>query len=460
MAAAPNGNVYAVVSGGDIYMQTNGTGNFVALSQTSRVWVAMAAAPNGNVYAVVSGGDIYMQTNGTGNFVALSQTTRNWVAMAAAPNGNVYAAVYGGDIYMQTGGTGNFVALSQTTRNWWGITAAPNENVYANVDGGDIYKQTNDLTAGSDKAGGSLVLSSGAGKGTGASNIIFNTSTPLSSGTTLQTLSEKMRLTGAGNLGIGTTNPFEKLHVIGNVLINGTINATSGASFGGRVGIGTVNPGSYLEVLGDAFINGTANKLYFGVSKASSISYDGTNLNINPKEVGTGQVNILGNLNITGNLSVKRPYWNGYDNSTQNFLNTANVQIINISNNNDFDAYGIHVVGSQNLTFDMSGDYICILSPEFFQNGGGSVITFWYQKNGVDVRWSNSRFTMSNNQYTAPAIPYQFDITNPATDNIRFMWWSDSTNTQIYSSGALTSPTRPSIPGILLNCQKNSEITE
>ena len=271
MTAAPNGNVYIVTRNGDIYMQTNGTGNFVALGQTSREWRAMAAAPNGNVYATgysidiymqtngtgtfnalsqtlrgytgmtttsngnvyacVDSGDIYMQTNGTGNFVALGQTSRRWWGMTTAPNGNVYAGTMGGDIYMQTGGTGNFVALSQTSRNWYSFAASPvTGNVYAGIYGGDIYMQTNDPTASSDKAGGSLILSSGAGKGTGASNIIFNTGTTLTTGTTLQTLSEKMRLTGSGNLGIGLTSPTAYLNIKAGTATAGTapIKLTSG----------------------------------------------------------------------------------------------------------------------------------------------------------------------------------------------------------------------------------------
>ena len=63
----------------------------------------MSAAPNGNVYACMYNGDIYMQTGGGFNlFFALDQTHRAWTSMAAAPNGNVYACVYNGDIYMQT----------------------------------------------------------------------------------------------------------------------------------------------------------------------------------------------------------------------------------------------------------------------------------------------------------------------------------------------------------------------
>jgi len=168
---------------------------------------------------------------------------------------------------------------------------------------------------------------------------------------------------------------------------------------------------------------------------------------------------VTGNLQINGNLSAKRPYWNGYDNSTQPFLSTSAVQVINVSNNADFDAYGIKVSNNQNVTFEQTGDYVCILSPEFYQaSGTNKIITFWFQKNGVDVAWSNSRYTILNGHYFAPAIAYQFDIHSPSTDWIRFMWYSDSTNTQIISISGLTLPDRPSIPAVLLNCQKVSEI--
>jgi hypothetical protein len=174
-----NGNVYAAVNGGDIYMQTGGAGDFVALNQTSRAWSSMTSE-NGNVYAAVNGGDIYMQTGGTGSFIALNQTSRGWSSMASengnvyaysetndniymqtagtgnfvsigqtvdggvvamtSANCNVYAAASYGDIYMQTGGTGSFVALNQTSRGWSSMTSE-NGNVYATVFDGDIYMQ-------------------------------------------------------------------------------------------------------------------------------------------------------------------------------------------------------------------------------------------------------------------------------------------------------------------------------
>jgi len=139
MAVAPNGDVYACVYGGDIYVRSGGTGDFAALGQTGRNWIGMCAAPNGDVYASVYNGDIYVREGGAGDFTPLSQTSRSWVGMCAAPNGDVYAGVYGGDIYVRSGGTGDFVALGQTGRHWRGMAAASNGDVYAGVYGGDIY---------------------------------------------------------------------------------------------------------------------------------------------------------------------------------------------------------------------------------------------------------------------------------------------------------------------------------
>jgi len=212
------------------------------------------------------------------------------------------------------------------------------------------------------------------------------------------------------------------------------------------------------------------------VSKNATIGFPGSGGNlfmwggtirnvtsINPKgttlELG-GTINITGDLVVHGNMSIKRPYYNGYENSSQKFRNTANAQVVNLSNNADYDAYQISIVGNQNITFQRTGDYLVYFSPEFYQaSGTNKIITFWLQKNGTDIPWSNSRFTISNGEYFAPTIVYQFDIENPATDNIRIMWYSDSIETYIYSSGVLTSPTRPSIPGVLINIQKASEIT-
>jgi hypothetical protein len=107
----------------------------------------MTVAPNGDVYAVDygnlgSGGDIYKQTGGAGNFNALSQTHRNWRGITATPNGDIYASVYNGDIYKQTGGIGDFIATGQTPNNWYGMTSTVNGDVYVASISGDIYRSS------------------------------------------------------------------------------------------------------------------------------------------------------------------------------------------------------------------------------------------------------------------------------------------------------------------------------
>ena len=132
-------DIYAIADGEDIYKQTGGTGEFVALGQGALNWSWISAAPNGDVYACVWDGDIYKQTGGIGDFVPLGQATRYWSGITASADGHVYACVWGGDIYKQTDGAGNFVAMGQTARNWYGLAADLMGSVYACVDYGDIY---------------------------------------------------------------------------------------------------------------------------------------------------------------------------------------------------------------------------------------------------------------------------------------------------------------------------------
>ena len=146
-----NGDVYAVVSGGDIYKQTAGTGTFSPLNATgaNQSWYGVAVnSTNGDVYAVVYSGDIYKQTAGTGTFSPLNATgaTKYWHGVAVnSSNGDVYAAAGYGDIYKQTAGTGTFSPLNATGANnyWYGVAVnSTNGDVYAAVGAGSngIYR--------------------------------------------------------------------------------------------------------------------------------------------------------------------------------------------------------------------------------------------------------------------------------------------------------------------------------
>lgn len=87
-------------------------------------------------------------------------------------------------------------------------------NTAANTAGNNLVVQAGGATVGAtDKSGGDLVLGGGAGTGGGGSNITFVTGTPGASGTSDNAVTEKMRITGAGLVGIGTASPQNPLTI-------------------------------------------------------------------------------------------------------------------------------------------------------------------------------------------------------------------------------------------------------
>ena len=118
---------------------------------------------------------------------------------------------------------------------------------------------------------------------------------------------EKMRITSAGNVGIGTTSPQQKLDVVGRVRASYDtsnyyeIGASSAGGFvvgksggvetvnirtygdshfnGGNVGIGTTSPGEKLEVAGSVKTTGTV-KFYNSTSHYGSIYANSEGLNL------------------------------------------------------------------------------------------------------------------------------------------------------------------------------------
>ena len=95
-----------------------------------------------------------------------------------------------------------------------------------------------DSTTGTNNEGGAINISAGLGTGNGGtSNIIFSTGAPLSSGATRQTLTERMRITAAGRVGIGTTSPGYAMEIAASSAVVGVgliINDTNGKSFSMR----------------------------------------------------------------------------------------------------------------------------------------------------------------------------------------------------------------------------------
>jgi len=91
----------------------------------------------------------------------------------------------------------------------------------------------------------------------------------------------------------------------------------------GNVGIGTTSPSEKLEVTGNLRLTSDNNVIKLGAAADASIYYDGTNLIIDPKVVGSGVVNLNGgNLTTTGDIEAND--YTGTGNLTLPYTTFAN----------------------------------------------------------------------------------------------------------------------------------------
>ena len=119
--------------------------------------------------------------------------------------------------------------------------------------------------------GASTTIAGGKATGNAAGgSIVFSTSDAGASGTTLQSLSEKLRITASGFLGIGTTSPYSLLSISNSVgttantplfTIASTTAGTATSTLltvlaSGNVGIGTSSPSSALSIEGTCIDTG------------------------------------------------------------------------------------------------------------------------------------------------------------------------------------------------------------
>ncbi len=186
-------------------------------------------ASNSGINSITIGGTNTVSTNntillGVGASGVATSIAIGTGAVATAANQFVVGTSSGSGMYISNVFFGN------------GVTAATPQAYTINGSGG----------SGTDIAGGNISIAGGKGTGNAAGGYLsFLTSDAGSTGTTLQTLTEKMRLNVAGELQIGSTTDLGayKLQVTGDTYIDATGDLRFGDTTGGEY-VGFQAPGT------------------------------------------------------------------------------------------------------------------------------------------------------------------------------------------------------------------------
>jgi len=266
-----------------------------------------------------------------------------------------------------------------------GVYATSPHDVTINATGGQ----------GTNNAGASLILAGGKGTGSAAGgSIIFKTAPAGASGTGANSLSEVMRITSEGNVGIGTTGPDRKLDVLDSTnpqlrltQTDGTVYADFQVDSSGNLTVTTT--GSTVTFSGDtvsASDFSCTDCLDFGeladsmtLDASTSISFGAGALNLTFTNDGTG--NEIHNLTSTGDFVIQdagTAFAIFADDGTITLGKSAAASTINIGTGTNADTINIGTGGTTADDINIGGlatTTIGILGVTDIGDGGSSHYT-------------------------------------------------------------------------------------
>lgn len=166
---------------------------------------------------------------------------------------------------------------------------------------------------------------------------------------------------------------------------------------------------------------------------------------VNPRFIGQG---VQRELNTVWRTML--PYAGSfYDTTTQGNGSTTAVQTVSL--NTTEVSVGVSVVSSTKITFKYAGVYNVSFSAQFNKASGSAAdADIWMAVNGTDVPWSNTRITLQGSSAKLVAS-WDWTVRVDAGDYAEIKWFSNNADVRIATFTGLTSPTRPSVPSVIVN---------
>jgi len=147
-------------------------------------------------------------------------------------------------------------------------------------------------------------------------------------------------------------------------------------------------------------------------------------------------------------------YWGAFwDMTDQTVTSTTTAYVVNFGNANA-DNNGVSVVSGNQITVANAGVYNVAVSVQVTStNSQIHDAWFWFRKNGTDIPARGSQISVPQSHGGNPgAIIFYVNIFEKmaAGDYVQLVWSTDNTTVSLQHVNALTSPTRPDIPSVIL----------
>ena len=299
---------------------------------------------------------------------------------------------------------------------------------------------------------GSVIEVNTAGAQSGA--LAFNT-------VSAAAVTERMRITSAGNVGIGTSSPTNTLSVAGNANITGNTTlgdaSTDTVTVNGYMGVGGAasNAARAINIESTSLTGGTQRGLHANITGSSAATSAVIGVSSFPKtaaasftvadvmalqagtvDKGAGstitnqhgvyisdQAQGTNNYGITSLVSSGSNKWNIYASGTaaNYFAGAVSVGTTSTTNKLNIAGGNAHIGSGYNFTADAGGGY--------WAGGSGSYATGWYESSGaVLFRTSTTtRFTLGTTEavFNDPGNDYDFRVESDTNTHALFVQGSD-----------------------------------